>query len=194
MMRTLERKVQRLERENEEKYSWKKEGIKHQANFNTGVQDWISEKLRTKLEDQFGGRIPSSLEETIKAGENQLKERKHLLKIADSYGWNAAKEFISEDLARDDKEEKKLQRIKKEWRDRQELGRVKRGSGGGYAGAGRGGRGNGREEGERDRSRPRESRACYNCEVEGHLARDCTRPFKRREEGRGRGKDDRRRN
>jgi hypothetical protein len=28
MMRTSGRKVQRLERENEEKYSWKKEGIK----------------------------------------------------------------------------------------------------------------------------------------------------------------------
>jgi hypothetical protein len=36
------------------------------------------EKLRTKLEDQLGGRIPSSLEETIKAGENQLKDMEEL--------------------------------------------------------------------------------------------------------------------
>ena len=131
----FERKINRLERENVEKYVWKKEGIRHQATFNSGLQEWISENLRTSLEDQFGGRIPSSLEETIKAGESKLNERTHLLKIADKYGWNSAKEFVSEDLAREEKEDKKLQRIRKEHRDKQDLGRVKRGSEMRYGGA-----------------------------------------------------------
>ena len=117
-----------MKEKNVEKYVWKKEGIRHQATFNSGLQEWISENLRTSLEDQFGGRIPSSLEETIKAGESKLNERTHLLKIADKYGWNSAKEFVSEDLAMDEKEDKKLQRIRKEHRDKQDLGRVKRGS------------------------------------------------------------------
>ena len=46
------------------------------------------------------------------SGEEKLNERTHLLKIADKYGWDSAKEFVSEDLARDEKEEKKLQKIK----------------------------------------------------------------------------------
>ena len=78
---------------------------RHQAAFNGQIQDWISEDLRTKLEDYFEGRIPTSLESTIKAGEQQLSERKHLLKIADSYGWQSAREFMSEELARNEKEE-----------------------------------------------------------------------------------------
>ena len=65
-MRRLERKIRKLERGNEEKYEWKKEGIRHQATFNNKVQDWLAEKLRTSLEDHFHGRIPADLEETIR--------------------------------------------------------------------------------------------------------------------------------
>ena len=66
-MRRLERKIRKLERGNEEKYDWKKEGVKHQATFNNEMQDWLAEKLRTSLEDHFNGRIPADLEETIKS-------------------------------------------------------------------------------------------------------------------------------
>ena len=71
-MRRLERKIRKLERGNEDKYEWKKEGIRHQATFNNEVQDWLAEKLRTSLEDHFHGRILADLEETIKSGEEKL--------------------------------------------------------------------------------------------------------------------------
>ena len=77
-MRRLERKIRKLERGNEEKYEWKKEGIRHQATFNNKVQDWLTEKLRTSLG----------------SGEEKLNERTHLLKIADKYGWDSAKELL----------------------------------------------------------------------------------------------------
>jgi hypothetical protein len=133
-MRRLKRKIRKLERENEEKYQWKKEGVRHQATFNNEMQDWLAEKLRTSLEDDFNGRITADLEETIKSGEGKLNERTHLHKIADKYGWISAKEFVSEDLARDEKEEKKLQKIRKEQKEMFEQGRFKRGAGQRYGG------------------------------------------------------------
>ena len=109
LIRTLEKMVKRLERDNEDKYAWKKDGNKFQDAFNLSIQDWITEDLCVKLEYY-------SLEDTIKKGEEYLSERKHLLKIADSYGWNSAKEILSVELARKEKKEKKLQRIRKEFR------------------------------------------------------------------------------
>ena len=64
----------------------------------------------------FKGELLDSLEDTIKKGEEYLSERKHLLKIADSYGWNSAKEFLSAELATNEEEENKLQIIRKEFR------------------------------------------------------------------------------
>ena len=57
--------------------------------------------------------------------------------MADKYGWESAKEFVSEDLARDEKEEKKFQKIRKEQKERLNQERVKRGAGQRYGGGNR---------------------------------------------------------
>ena len=64
-------------------------------------------KIRDEMEEAFSGRIPENLDDTIKEGEDLLEERLHTLKIADEFGWPAVRVFEKEDLARNDKEEKK---------------------------------------------------------------------------------------
>ena len=51
------------------------------------------------------------------------------MKIVYSYDWHAAKEFITEGLAREEKEVKKLQMIKKEYRKSQVQARSRREAG-----------------------------------------------------------------
>ena len=64
-------------------------------------------KIQDKMEETFSGRIPENMDDTIKEREDLLDERLHTLKIADEFGWLAVRVFEKEDLARNDKEEKK---------------------------------------------------------------------------------------
>ena len=54
--------------------------------------------------------IPESLEEVVKKGE-KLVDRIFLVKMADELGWSAVGEFEKDELARDEKEEKKLAKL-----------------------------------------------------------------------------------
>ena len=44
-----------------------------------------------------------------------VHDRIHLLRIADKFGWEGANDFVGDELARDEKEDKKLKCIRKEF-------------------------------------------------------------------------------
>ena len=117
-IRMLKKKLLKLEKKQEAQTEFKSEGIRKQHEFNKKVMESFG-KLRDEMEEAFSGRIPENLEDTIKEGEDLLDERLHTLKIADEFGWPAVRVFEKEDLARNDKEEKKLGQLRKEQLARQ---------------------------------------------------------------------------
>ena len=57
------------------------------------------------------------MEDLIKKGGKWIDDRNH--SIADEYGFEALEHFEKDDLARDEKEEKKLMKIKREQKEKQ---------------------------------------------------------------------------
>ena len=117
-IRLLKKKLLKLEKKQEAQTEFKSEGIRKQHEFNVKVMESLG-KLRDEMEEAFAGKIPENLDDTIKEGEDLLDERLHTLKIADEFGWPAVRVFEKEDLARNDKEEKKLGQLRKEQLARQ---------------------------------------------------------------------------
>ena len=63
-----------------------------------------------------------------------MGEHNYKLKIADEFGFDGLDTFSKEDLARNDKEEKKIKAMRKEKKEKEEKLRAKRGKEGGYQG------------------------------------------------------------
>ena len=92
---------------------WSNTGIRKQAEWVIKVRDH-QEELRARLQAEFG-EFSGSLNELVNAGEKLVHDRIHLLRIADRFGWEGANDFMEEELARDEKEEKKLKAIRKKY-------------------------------------------------------------------------------
>ena len=166
-MEDMKRKLQKMADEKKEK-EWSNNGIRKQAEWAMQVRD-DQEELRASLQAKLGDEFSGSLKELVKAGEKRVNDRIHLLRIADKFGWAGANDFVEEELARDEKEEKKLKSIRKEFEAKKE----KKGQGSGK------GKGNflykKQVENYEDTRKPDNQGAknCFECDRPGHLARDC---------------------
>ena len=123
-MEDMKRKLQKMADEKKGK-DWSNTGIRKQAEWVIQIRDY-NEELRSRLQAEFG-EFSGSLNEFVSAGEKLVHDRIHLLRIADKFGWAGANDFMEEELARDEKEEKKLKAIRKEF----EAKREKKGQGSG---------------------------------------------------------------
>ena len=160
------------EKEKDKKHKFKKPGCEKQFKFNEKVQEVLCEKLRLELKKHFRRGVPDKIEELIKAGEKELDEQNHKLKVADEFGFHGLETFSKEELARDDKEEKKIKAMRKEKKEKEEKMRAKRGKEGGYRGFRERRFGDRREDGDK---KTKDDPKCYNCQGFGHIARDCTK-------------------
>ena len=113
----VKKKLQKMAEQKKEK-DWSNAGIKKQAEWAIEVRDY-NEELQSRLQAEFG-EFSSSLTEFVNAGEKRVHDRIHLLRIADKFGWAGANDFVEEELARDEKEEKKLKGIRKEFEAKKE--------------------------------------------------------------------------
>ena len=120
----MRKRLQKMAEQMKEK-DWSNAGIRKQAEWVIEIREY-QEELRSRLQAKFG-EFSGSLNEIMKAGEKLVHDRIHLLRIADKFGWAGANDFMEEELARDEKEEKKLKVIRKEF----EAKREKKGQGSG---------------------------------------------------------------
>ena len=118
-LKRMQKKIDMLERKGDNKWEYKSVGIKKQAEFNAEVKDWVVGSLRDELEKHFEV-LPDCLEKVLKAGEFVLDERTHTLKLADEFGWSGLATFQKEELARNDKEEKRIMMLRKEKKEREQ--------------------------------------------------------------------------
>ena len=179
-------------KEKEKEFQFTNKGCEKQFKFNGNMKELFIDKLKVKLKKHFKDGLPEKLEEIIKEGEKEVDEQNHQLKIADEFGFRSLGDFIKEDLARDDKEEKKLKALRKEKKEREEKSRARRSGnywsfGGGYRSVNDGFRSvnslssrkkfgdksSGRDE---VKAKDKDGTRCYNCQRFGHYARDCTKP------------------
>ena len=124
----VERVNAKLEKKEKEKeFKFTKAGGEKQYKFNGKMKNLLGDKLKNELKKHFNDGLPEKGEEIIKEGEKELDEQIHKLKIADEFGFKSLDDFVKEDLARDDKEEKKLKALRKEKKEREEKGRARRG-------------------------------------------------------------------
>ena len=113
----VKKKLQKIAEQKKEK-EWKDRGIRKQAEWTIEVRDY-NEELQSRLHAEFG-QFSTSLTEFINTGEKRVHDRIHLLRVADKFGWAGANDFVEEELARDEKEEKKLKGIRKEFEAKKE--------------------------------------------------------------------------
>ena len=166
----------RLEvKEKEKKFKFSKPGCETQFKFNTKMKDLFGDDLKVELEKNFKDGLPEEIGGLVKELGKEIDDRNLELKIADEFGYKAMEEFGKEDLARDEKEEKKIKALRKEKKERQEKGK------GHFARPwtvrvvgkrSEGKSGKGFEKG--SWKVPRDMK-CYSCLGLGHMARDCVR-------------------
>ena len=113
----LRKKLQKMAEQMKEK-DWSNTGIRKQAEWVIQIRDY-NEELHSRLQAEFG-EFSGSLNEFVKAGEKLVHDRIHLLRIADKFGWAGANDFMEEELARDEKEERNLKVIRKEFEAKRE--------------------------------------------------------------------------
>ena len=178
----IERQNAKTKKKEEEDYTYSKKGCERQVKFNNKVKDIAIDQMRVEL-TKLLGVLPAKISDLIKEGEKEIDNGNHVLKVADSYGFKAAEEFVKDELARNADEEKKIKRFRKEKKEREEKARGNRGfrgSRGGYGSFGSGRQGykgkqfDGAAKDGSDKSKSKDVR-CYNCQGFGHMARDCTK-------------------
>jgi hypothetical protein len=185
-MEDLKKEIKSLDYENKKRKErdaddrkWNKKGCESQFKFNIKVGDNF-DKVTAELGEIFHSRlevdIPFTLAELVKEGKQLVSDRNHDLKIADEYGWEGLEVFKGEELARNEKEEKKLAQLKKQmkekkssWNTGKEAPRKhfqdRKGRGSDLSRGGQGDRGGA--------AGRRPNVQCNTCAGWGHFARDC---------------------
>ena len=172
----LERVNKKKEKDEEKKHKFLKPGCEKQYKFNEKIKEQLCEKLSLELKKHFRRGVPERVEQMIKEGEKEIDEQNHNLKIADEFGFKGLETFSKEELARNDKEEKRIKAMRKELKDREEKRKTKLGKEGfrGFRDRNRFGfQRNDRRE-DKDK-KTKDDPKCYNCQGYGHIARDCTK-------------------
>ena len=191
----IERINTKLKKKDEDKFVWTKKGCETQFKFNNKVKDIAVDKMRVELRKHFK-TLPPKIEELIKEGEKEIDDGNHKLKIANEFGFKAVEEFVKDDLARNDGEEKKLKRFRKEKKEREERLRGYHGGRGGragfrgqYSGYARGNQSSfvkdkkfvgggslGTSASSANGSTVKDLK-CFQCQGYGHMARECTKAY-----------------
>ena len=144
--------------------------------------------MKVELQKHFKEGLPEKVGGLFKEAEKEIDDQNLRLKIADKFGYKAMEDFIKEDLARDEKEEKKIKALRKEKKEREEKGRGKAGFRGfGFRGFGGKDKDSvswrnfygGRSRKEADGFKSKEGIRCFNCQGMGHVARDCVKSLLR---------------
>ena len=175
----------RLEvKEKEKKFKFSKPGCEKQFKFNVKMKDLFGDYLKVELQRHFKEGLPEKIRGLVKEAEKEIDDQNLRLKIADEFGYRAMEDFIKEDLARNEKEEKKIKALRKEKKEREEKDKGKGGVRGfGYRGFGsrdknsysRLGFSGGRSGKVTDGLRSKGDIKCFSCQAVGHMARDCVR-------------------
>ena len=111
----VERINAKLEKKEKDKdFKFTKTGCENQYKFNIKIKELCGEKMRVELKKLFRDGLPPKIEELIKEGEKEIDDENHKLKIANEFGYKAVEDFTKEDLARNEKEEKKIKWLRKE--------------------------------------------------------------------------------
>ena len=170
-------------KEKEKKFKFAKLGCEKQFKFNSKMKDLFGEDLKVELEKHFKEGLPEGVGGLVKEAEKEIDDQNLRVKIADEFGYKAMEDFIKEDLARDEKEEKKIKALRKEKKEREEKFKGKGGRV--FPSRAWGSRVGSRDFAERDFDKKKSWRLgvyahkdteCYNCQGVGHMARDCVEP------------------
>jgi hypothetical protein len=162
------------EKEKEKKFKFSKPACETQFKFNTKMKDLLGDDLKVELEKNFKHGVPEEIGGLVKELGKEIDDRNLELKIADEFGYKAGEEFGKEDLARDDKEEKKIKALRKEKRERQEKGKGHFTRSWTSSKNKRFGDKSGKGFGKRIWKDVRDMK-CYGCLGFGHMAKDCVR-------------------
>ena len=175
----------RLEvKEKEKKFKFSKPGCEKQFKFNVKMKDLFGDDLKVELQRHFKEGLPEKVGGLVEEAEKEIDDQNLRLKIADEFGYRAMEDFIKEDLARNEKEEKKIKALRKEKKEREEKVKGRGGVRGfGYRGFGsrdknsysRLGFSGGRSGKVADGFRSKGDIKCFSCQAVGHMARDCVR-------------------
>jgi hypothetical protein len=176
-LRVLGKEVKALKedntRRNKDERKWNKKGVEHQYNFNNkairAIEN-IGSGMEDFFHDQFDASPPDSLEDLVQQGKKLLVDRNHELKIVDEFDWEALETWNGEELARNEKEEKKLISIRKQYKDKRATGTKPDKDADSKKPFERRGRW---QESNANTSGRRTNVQCNACSGYGHYARDC---------------------
>ena len=171
-----------LDKLNKKTYSFKKKGCEEQFSFNDKVDDRVraAKKQLGKVtaSDDSSQRALEQAKKELEQGEEDIRYRQKLIRIADRSDWGVVAEYLADELADNSDDEKRLFRARKEReakrrraaptvsarkRPRMEPSATVR-----------------PDEGGARRTQPGPTKArllgpCYSCSQMGHLARTCPR-------------------
>ena len=89
-------------------------GTEKNIKFAEEVRRAYSTDMCSVLRRIFGvGGIPQAITDQLAIGDKLIEDRVVLMKVADEFGWSACTEFDKEEIAHNEKEEKKIKRLRK---------------------------------------------------------------------------------
>ena len=161
-------------------YSFKKKGCEEQFSFNDKVDDQVqaAKKQLDKITagDDSSRRTLEQAKKELEKGEEEIRFRQKLIRIADHSDWGVVAECIADELADDSDDEKRLFRARKE-RDAKRRCTASAGSARKkpkLEGTARSDDGGARRR-PAGPPKPRQIGRCNVCSQWGHLARACPR-------------------